>query len=88
MWKQTEDATLRAWLCMSRNKEGKENNDGDEEGEVDGVVEEDQGEENVVEDKNCLMDFVLQLEYVADEDDNTDIQRMWKKELGHVNALS
>jgi predicted RecB family endonuclease len=53
---------------MSRNKEGKENNDGDEEGEVDGVVEEDQGEEYVVEDKNCLMDFVLELEYVADED--------------------
>ena len=33
------------------------------------------------------MDFVLQLEYVADEDDKSDIQRLWKKELDHVNNM-
>ena len=33
------------------------------------------------------MDFVLQLEYVADQDDKADIQRLWKKESDHVNNI-
>ena len=44
-----------------------------EEGEGDGEVEEDKEEENVVEDRNYLMNFVLQLENVAGEDDKSDI---------------
>ena len=30
------------------------------------------------------MDFVLQLENVADGEDKSDIQRLWKKELIHI----
>ena len=64
-----------------------EDNDEDEEGEVDGVMEDDLGGENVLEDKNYLIDFVLQLEYVAYEDDKANIQRLWKKEPDHVNNM-
>ena len=32
-----------------------------------------------------LMNFVLQLDNVACEDDKSDIQRLWKKEWEHVN---
>ena len=48
-------------------------------------MEEDKEEENVVEGRNYLMNFVLQLENVAGEDDKSDIQRLWKKEWEHVN---
>ena len=51
-------------------------------------MENDQVGENMVIDKNYLMDFVLQLEYVADEDDKADIQRLWKKESDHVNNMN
>ena len=54
------------------------NNDGDEEGEVDGEGN-DQEEECEEDDKNNIMEFVLQLEYVADEDDKAYIERLWKK---------
>merc|ERR1712074_481188 len=47
----------------------------------------DQREEDQEEDKNYLMDFVLQLEYVADEEDKIDIQRVWKKELEYVTIM-
>ena len=40
-------------------------------------MEEDKEGENVVEDRNYLMNFVLQLENVAGEDDKSDIQRLW-----------
>jgi hypothetical protein len=44
----------------------------------------DQEGEDEEEDKNNIMEFILQLESVADEDDQSDIQRLWKKELKHV----
>ena len=69
------------------NYEDGKDEDDDEEGEVDGVMEDAHGEDNMVEDDNYLIDFVLQLEYVAAEDDKADIQRLWKKESDHVNNM-
>ena len=33
------------------------------------------------------MDFVLQLKSVADKDDKTEIERLWKKQLDGITAL-
>ena len=33
------------------------------------------------------MDFVLQLESVANEDDKSEIERLWKKQLNHIKVL-
>jgi vacuolar-type H+-ATPase subunit I/STV1 len=38
-------------------------------------------------DKNHLMNFVLQLESIADEDDKTHIERLWKKQLNCISML-
>ena len=49
--------------------------------------EDNQREEDQEEDKNHLTDFVLQLEYVANEENKIDIQRFWKKELEYVTIM-
>ena len=68
--------------------DGEVEKDNDEDEESEEVEEEDnQREEDQEEDKNHLMDFVLQLEYVADEEDKIDIQRLWKKELNHIKYM-
>ena len=60
--------------------------DGDQEDGDDGDQED--GEENDVHhNKNHLMDFVLQLESVADKDDKTEIERLWKKQLYGIALL-
>merc|ERR1712074_190874 len=65
--------------------------DGEEEGDSEeGDGEEDQeGEdgEDQNHDKNHIMDFVLQLESVADKDDKTEIERLWEKQLNRITVL-
>ena len=64
--------------------------EGEGEGEVEDGDDEDQedGEENDLHhNKNHLMDFVLQLESVADKDDKTEIERLWKKQLNGITLL-
>ena len=39
------------------------------------------------QDKNHLMNFVLQLESVADEDDKTQIERLWGEKLNLISML-
>jgi hypothetical protein len=39
------------------------------------------------QDKKHFMNFVLQLESVADEDDKTQIERLWKKQLSLISML-
>ena len=51
---------------------------GGEEGE-DGENQDQENEKN--HDKNHLIDFVLQLESVANEDDKTEIERLWNEQL-------
>merc|ERR1712074_497880 len=50
---------------------------------------EEEGEdgENQDHDKNHIMDFVLQLESVANKDDKTEIERLWKKQLNGIALL-
>ena len=59
-----------------------EEGDGEEESEEEGEDGEDQDH-----DKNHIMDFVLQLESVADKDDKTEIERLWKKQLNGIALL-
>ena len=63
-----------------------------QEGEEEGEEGEDQGQgksevNDEEQDKNHLMNFVLQLESVADEDDKTQIERLWKKQLNRIAML-
>ena len=48
------------------------------------IGEGDQGHKGEEQERNNLMEFILQLDNVADEDDKSDIQRLWKKELNHI----
>lgn len=51
----------------------------------DGEDDENQDQENDKEcEKNHLMDFVLQLESVANEDDKEEIEKLWKRELREI----
>ena len=71
-----------------REGDGEVEKDNDEDEESEEVEEDDnQREEDQQEDKNHLMDFVLQLEYVADEEGKIDIQRLRKKELEYVTIM-
>ena len=63
---------------------GEEEGDGEEESEEEGEDGEDQDQDH---DKNHIMDFVLQLESVADKDDKTEIERLWKKQLNGIALL-
>jgi hypothetical protein len=69
-----------------------EEEEGGEEGEEEGDDGGDQGlgsgkVNDEDHDKNHLMDFVLKLESVADEDDKTHIERLWKKQLNRITVL-
>merc|ERR1712074_180911 len=59
-----------------------EEGDGEEESEEEG-----EDGENQDHDKNHIMDFVLQLESVANKDDKTEIERLWKKQLNGIALL-
>jgi hypothetical protein len=57
-----------------------------EEEEKDGEEGEEEGED-AYPDKHHLMNFVLQLESIADEDDKTHIERLWKKRLDFITMM-
>jgi hypothetical protein len=64
--------------------------EGEEDGAEEGEDGEGQGKSEVnyeEQDKNNLMNFVLQLESVADEDDKKQIERLWKKQLNRISML-
>jgi hypothetical protein len=66
---------------VTRCEQEEEEEDGEEGGE-EGEDGEDQSPENDENsEKHHLMNFVLQLESIADEDDKTHIERLWKKRL-------
>ena len=60
---------------------GEEGEDGEDQGQGKSKVNDEE------QDKNHLMNFVLQLESVADEDDKTQIERLWKKQLNRISML-
>ena len=66
------------------DKEGGE--EGGEEGD-DGEDQEDGEENDKDSNKNHLMDFLLQLESVADKDGKIEIERLWKKQLTRITVL-
>merc|ERR1712105_329276 len=66
------------------DKDGEEEGDGEEESEEEGEDGEDQDQDH---DKNHIMDFVLQLESVADKDDKTEIERLWEKQLNRITVM-
>jgi hypothetical protein len=83
----TQILNIFVHLCFPLERCGQEGEEEDgeeeeEEGGEEGEYGEDQGH-----NKNHLMDFVLQLESVADEDDKTHIEILWKKQLNRITAL-
>ena len=87
---EEEDESEGTTMVQDEGEGEGEEEDGDDDGDQEDGDDEDQedGEENDVHhNKNHLMDFVLQLESVADKDDKTEIERLWKKQLNGITLL-
>ena len=87
---EEEDESEGTTMVQDEGEGEGEEEDGDDDGDQEDGDDEDQedGEENDLHhNKNHLMDFVLQLESVADKDDKTEIERLWKKQLNGITLL-